>query len=197
MRSFTRPSNLIRHIQLNKCISPTHYNDDVEHENNEYMQSSSSSSGDSQDMSHDKRIEDDSQETSSSDFNYHGGHESDTPPYSTVHDILSTPSLSSSNSMFSCAYQSSFSDNASTTSGEKEVHNDDSSQSSSLSSTSANYIYESEDIDFSEEEEDEDMMDNLPPPIDIVEARLLELMMKYSVYLWVHINLFWNGRSYL
>eukprot|EP00978_Attheya_sp_CCMP212_P039591 scaffold207298_cov29-Attheya_sp.AAC.1 len=84
--------------------------------------------------------------------------------------------------MFSCAYQSSLSDNASTTSGEKEVHNDDSSKSSSLSSTSANYIYESEDIDFSEEEEDEeDMMDNLPPSIDIVEARLLELMMKYSV----------------
>eukprot|EP00978_Attheya_sp_CCMP212_P001567 scaffold3218_cov63-Attheya_sp.AAC.1 len=83
--------------------------------------------------------------------------------------------------MFSCAYQSSLSDNASTTSGDKEVHNDDSSQSSSLSSTSANYIYESEDIDFSEEEEDEDMMDNLPPPIDLVKARLLELMMKYSV----------------
>eukprot|EP00978_Attheya_sp_CCMP212_P046434 scaffold392345_cov31-Attheya_sp.AAC.1 len=144
------------------------------------MQSLSSSSGDSQDMSHDERIEDDSQETSSYDFNYHEGHESDTPSYSTVHDFLSIPSLSS-NSMFSCAYQSSLSDNASTTSGEKEVHNDNSSQFSSLSSTSANYIYESEDIDFSKEEEDEDMMDNLPPPIDLVEARLLELMMKYSV----------------
>jgi hypothetical protein len=87
--------------------------------------------------------------------------------------------------MFSCAYQqSSLSDNASSsTSGEKEVNNDDSSQSSSsLSSTNASYIYESEDIDFSEEDEDEDRMEDiLPPPIDLVEARLLQLMMKYSV----------------
>ena len=62
MRSFSRPSTLIRHIQMMRCIPP--YTEEVEHDNNEYMETSTSSSGDSHDVSHAERNED-NQETSS------------------------------------------------------------------------------------------------------------------------------------
>jgi hypothetical protein len=178
MRSFSRPSTLIRHIQMTRCIPP--YTEEVEHDNNEYMETSSSSSGDSHDVSHDERNEDNQATSSSYDFNFEGGKEYDARSYSTIQDSLSN------NSMFSCEYQFSSSDNVSTTDGEIEFHDDHCSSQSSSSSLSStpHYIYDSEDIDFDfdEEEEEEIMIDNLPPaPIDLVEARLLELMMKYSV----------------
>lgn len=178
MRSFSRSSNLLRHIHTTRCIPP--YTEEVEHDNNEYMETSSSSSGDSHDVSHDERNEDNQATSSSYDFNFEGGKEYDARSYSTIQDSLSN------NSMFSCEYQFSSSDNVSTTDGEIEFHDDHCSSQSSSSSLSStpHYIYDSEDIDFDfdEEEEEEIMIDNLPPaPIDLVEARLLELMMKYSV----------------
>eukprot|EP00978_Attheya_sp_CCMP212_P013164 scaffold33001_cov68-Attheya_sp.AAC.2 len=151
---------------MSRCSSSD--TDESKHENNDYdMQSLSSSS--------------DAKETSSSeDFNYLPGHESDRS--FSIEESQSSASLLTSNSMFSCDYQSLLTDNASLTSGgENEVRNDEHSSQSSRSTT-INYLYESEDIDIDQgEEEDEDMLDNLPPPIDLLEARLLELMMKYSV----------------
>ncbi len=86
------------------------------------MQSSSSSSGDSHDVSHDERNEDNQEISSYYDFNFEGGNESDIRSYSTIQEYLAT-SLSN-NSMFSCEYQSSLSDKVSTTNGEIEFHND-------------------------------------------------------------------------
>eukprot|EP00978_Attheya_sp_CCMP212_P033814 scaffold138503_cov34-Attheya_sp.AAC.4 len=143
---------------MSRCISPD--TDKFKHENNDYdmqsnMQSSSSSSGDSQNVSNDERNEDAKETSSSEDYNYEQGHESDTSV--SIEESLSSTSLLTSNSMFSFDYQSSLTDDSSLMSGGDK-----------------------EDIDI-DEEEDEDMLDNLPPPIDLVEARLLELMMKYSV----------------
>ena len=65
MRSFSRQSILITHIQMTTCIPP--YTEKVVQDNNEVMQSSTSSSGDRYDVSHDKRNKD-NQETSSPTF---------------------------------------------------------------------------------------------------------------------------------
>eukprot|EP00978_Attheya_sp_CCMP212_P011580 scaffold28661_cov68-Attheya_sp.AAC.2 len=63
-----------------------------------------------------------------------------------------------------------------------------SDQSTMCASTPHNILYEEEDIEVG------DQGDVTPPPLYLVEARLLQLMMKYSISLGSYIY-FWNGQN--
>ena len=176
LKSFSRPANLRRHVVMGRCVCSTAGNS----LNDEYMHMSSSSSGNS-DVSSATDISVNNENISSSSTMSDNSSSTDISVRTAEHSCSSSPVISD-NSMFSCDADVSLGSNHSIVtfnSGSDDSFNSGSDDSSSQSTIETN-LYESEDLDFSD---DEDAMIEFvePPPIDIVEARLLELMMQYSV----------------
>ena len=163
MVSFTRPSSLRRHVELRRCARLTEDNP------NENIQSSSSSSNSNNHLSSDDECD--------------SSYEKDGYVHSSG-DSLSSTTSSDDVSMFSCEYESLGSGSNHSSHGSSfnldivdEAVTDDSSCDTSV----ATDMYDlEEDFDLSDEENTDSELPP-PPPIDIVEARLLELMMQYSV----------------
>ena len=164
MVSFTRPSNLRRHVEMRRCA----LTDDNTMFDDEHIQSSSSSSNSNNHLSSDNDNECDSSYEKDGYVHSSGDSRSST-----------TPSSEDDASMFSCEYASlgSSSNHSSHGSFNPDIEGTD---ESSCDTSLATNMYDSEDFDLSDEENTTDS-ELPPPPIHIVEARLLELMMQYSV----------------
>ena len=164
MVSFTRPANLRRHVEMRRCA----LTDDNTMFDDEHIQSSSSSSNSNNHLSSDNDNECDSSYEKDSYVHSSGDSHSST-----------TPSSEDDASMFSCEYASlgSSSNHSSHGSFNQDIEGTD---ESSCDTSLATNMYDSEDFDMSDEENTTDS-ELPPPPIHIVEARLLELMMQYSV----------------